>query len=129
ALLEATGRLERVTGSTSVTLGAGYSFHYSDGHTPGLMMARIEADDPGPINYVSDQIPGVPWIHAPITMGYDRFPELLIDEKLETLERIASGNEWLVLTHDSNTALCRVQCDERGRYSAIDEHPKLRSAA
>lgn len=128
ALLESTGRLERVTGSASETLGEGYNVHYADGHTPGLMMARIETGDPGPINFVSDLIPGVPWIHAPITMGYDRFPELLIDEKLKTLERVMIGNEWLFLTHDPQTALCQVECDERGRYSAIDEHPQLRSS-
>jgi glyoxylase-like metal-dependent hydrolase (beta-lactamase superfamily II) len=128
ALLEATGRLERVTGSTSETLGDGYRFHFADGHTPGLMMARIETDDPGPINFVSDLIPGVPWIHAPITMGYDRFPELLIDEKMKTLDRVLIGNEWLFLTHDPSTALCQVECDERGRYSASDERALLRSS-
>nr|MBC8341320.1 MBL fold metallo-hydrolase [Pseudomonadota bacterium] len=76
-------------------------------------------------NFVSDLIPGVPWIHAPITMGYDRYPELLIDEKIETLERVVANNEWLFLTHDPGTAICRVTRDERGRYKAADERAEL----
>lgn len=124
-LLEATGKVERVTGNTSDTLGPGYTFSYSHGHTPGLMLARIECDEPGPINFMSDLIPGVPWIHTPITMGYDRYPELLIDEKTAMLERVVAHNEWLYLTHDPSTALCRVTCDERGRYSATDERAEL----
>ena len=91
------------------------------------MMARIETDDLGPINYVSDLIPGVPWIHAPITMGYDRFPELLIEEKTKTLNRVVTENEWLFLTHDPDTALCQVERDERGRYSPINEREHLHS--
>ncbi len=125
ALLEATGRVERVSGTTSSTLGPGYSFTYTDGHTPGLMLSRIECADPGPINFVSDLIPGVPWIHTPITTGYDRYPELLIDEKTETLERVVANNEWLFLTHDPGTAICRVTRDERGRYKAADERAEL----
>ena len=34
----------------------------------------------------ADLIPGRPWVHLPITMGYDRYPELLIDEKTRLLE-------------------------------------------
>src|SRR3982750_2035351 len=30
--------------------------------------------------------PGAAWVHLPITMGYDRYPELLIDEKKALLE-------------------------------------------
>jgi len=128
ALLEATGRVEQVSGTSSETLGDGYTFFYSQGHTPGLMMTRIEARDPGPVNYVSDLIPGVPWIHTPITAGFDRFPELLIDEKTETLARVVENNEWLYLTHDPTSAVCQVERGEKGRYSATGEKPELRSS-
>ena len=79
-LLEDTGRLEIVEGEYSTTLGSEYRLHYSDGHTPGLMLAEIPSAA-GPIVFCGDLIPGVPWVHLPITMGYDRFPEQLIDEK------------------------------------------------
>lgn len=124
-LLEATGRLERVAGPTSKTLGDDYRFTFSDGHTPGLMLSRIDTPDPGPLHFVSDLIPGVPWIHTPITMGYDRFPERLIDEKIEMLDRIIADGEWLFLTHDPGTAVCRVARDESGRYSPTDERARL----
>lgn len=127
-LLEATGRLERVDGNVSKTLGDGYTLHYSDGHTPGLMMARIEATEPGPINFVSDQIPGTPWIHTPITMGYDRYPELLIDEKTATLERVMHADEWLFLTHDPDTAVCKVARNAKGRFTPTNEQAELRVA-
>jgi hypothetical protein len=31
-------------------------------------------------------------VHLPITMGYDRYPELLIDEKKSLLDRIVAEN-------------------------------------
>ena len=80
-LLEGTGRLEVVEdGASSTTLGEGYSFTLSDGHTPGLLLTRVESPW-GPVTFMGDLVPGVPWVHLPITMGYDRYPELLIDEK------------------------------------------------
>ena len=42
ALLEESGRLDVVKGATSDLLGNRYSFSYSDGHTPGLMLTRVE---------------------------------------------------------------------------------------
>ena len=46
-------------------------------------LAPIECEDPGPIHFVGDLIPGVPRIHTPLTMGSNRFPELLIDKRAE----------------------------------------------
>src|SRR3546814_8907348 len=40
-LLEDSGRLEIVEGDRSRTLGDAVRFEYSDGHTPGLMLAEI----------------------------------------------------------------------------------------
>mgnify|MGYP003335743538 CR=1 FL=1 len=36
-----------------------------------------------------DLVPAVPWLHLPITTGYDRYPELLIDEKSILLNDLA----------------------------------------
>src|SRR5690554_845656 len=73
-LLAACGRLHLVeTGAVShQLLGAGWRLHWSHGHTPGLMLPEVELQD-GPVLYASDLIPGAPWVHLPITMGYDRF--------------------------------------------------------
>ena len=116
ALLEASGRLEVVpTGATSSpTLGPGYRFHVSNGHTPGLLLTEVETAD-GPVLFAGDLIPGVPWVHLPITMGYDRFPELLIDEKTTLLRDLHERGGRVCFTHDPEVAVARIVIDERGR--------------
>jgi glyoxylase-like metal-dependent hydrolase (beta-lactamase superfamily II) len=115
-LLEASSRLELVDGPRSDLLGADYRFHFSDGHTPGLMLTEI-AGAGGPIVFAGDLVPGVPWVHLPITMGYDRFPELLIDEKARLLADLADRGGRLFFTHDPSTALAGVTRSD-GRYHA-----------
>ncbi|MEM6955538.1 MAG: MBL fold metallo-hydrolase [Myxococcota bacterium] len=111
-----TRRVERVTGERSTLLGEGYRFHYSDGHTPGLLLTEIEGPG-GPIVFAGDLVPGVPWVHAPITMGYDRFPERLIDEKSALLEDLAGRGGALFFTHDPEVAVARI-AKEKGRFKA-----------
>lgn len=119
-LLEATGRLELVRGSRSETLGDGYSMHFSEGHTPGLMLAEVSGDD-GPVLFGGDLIPGRPWLHAPITMGYDRFPERLIEEKVALLTDLARRQGKVFFTHDSEVAMAAVVVGDRGRFTAGQE--------
>ncbi len=119
-LLEASGRLERINGTRSKRLGDAYRFHYSDGHTPGMLLTEIQTDD-GPLVFAADLIPGKAWVHLPITMGYDRFPEALIDEKHRLLSDLAKRNGRLFFTHDPNIASGRVVKDEKGRFSVADE--------
>lgn len=120
ALLEDSGRLELVEGEHSATLGASVRFSYSDGHTPGLMLAEV-----GGVVFCADLIPGRCWVHLPITMGYDRYPEEIIDEKRAFLEdKLARGIE-LFFTHDHDCAIARVVRDERGRYGTADERREL----
>ncbi len=116
-LLEGTGRLEVVSGTTSETLGAEYRLHYSQGHTPGLMLVEVPSSD-GPIVFAGDLIPGAPWVHLPITMGYDRYPEALIDEKDVLLTDLEQRNGRLFFTHDPTIAMARVTKDARGRFTA-----------
>jgi glyoxylase-like metal-dependent hydrolase (beta-lactamase superfamily II) len=117
SLLEESGRLEIVDGGASPTLGEGYRFHYSDGHTPGLLMTEVETDE-GPVVFVGDLIPGAPWMHVPITMGYDRYPEKLIDEKRALLEDLLAREGRVFFTHDPEIAVAHVAQDERGRFFA-----------
>jgi glyoxylase-like metal-dependent hydrolase (beta-lactamase superfamily II) len=116
-LLEGSGRLERVKGDRSAALGDGYRLHRSNGHTPGLVLGEVPSED-GPIVFAADLIPGRPWVHLPITMGYDRFPELLIDEKRSLLEDLVSRRGRLFFTHDADVAMSRVARDESGKFGA-----------
>lgn len=133
ALLEQSGRLEIVDGAHCKALGKAVRFHYSDGHTPGLMLAEIvgperEGGEPhGGVVFCADLIPGRPWVHVPITMGYDRNAELLIDEKREFLADKLARNVHLYFTHDPGCALAQVTRDERGRYGTAHEVPSLQA--
>ncbi|UXI03403.1 MBL fold metallo-hydrolase [Photobacterium sp. TY1-4] len=97
-------------------LGPDWSFHFSDGHTPGQMLPEIAMPD-GPVVFTGDLIPGAPWVHLPITMGYDRFPEGLIEEKEALLNDLLSRNGRIVLTHDPDIALGRVTKDAKGKFT------------
>ncbi|RPE81281.1 MBL fold metallo-hydrolase [Vulcaniibacterium tengchongense] len=134
-LLEASGRLELVEGEHSQALGRSVRFHYSDGHTPGLMLAEIVGPESvdgrahGGVVFCSDLVPGRPWVHVPITMGYDRNAELLIDEKQAFLADKLERNVHLFFTHDPHCALAQVVRDERGRYATAHEVPALHARA
>lgn len=119
ALLAATGRLERVAGTGSAVLGDGYRLHRSDGHTPGMLLAEV-AGAGGPVLFCADLIPGMPWVRRAITMGYDRFPELLIDEKVRLLDDLERRAGRLFFTHDPAVAACRLGRDARGHVVAVD---------
>jgi glyoxylase-like metal-dependent hydrolase (beta-lactamase superfamily II) len=133
ALLEASGRLEIVDSTHSRALGDTVRFHYSDGHTPGLMLAEIvgpehvHGEDHGGVVFCADLIPGRPWVHVPITMGYDRNAELLIDEKREFLEDKLARNVHLFFTHDPGCALAQVVRDDKGRFATTHEVPALQA--
>ena len=135
ALLEATGRLELVDGPHSKTLGDTVRFHFSHGHTPGLMLAeivgpeRVDGQPHGGVVFCADLIPGRPWVHVPITMGYDRNAELLIDEKQAFLADMQARNVHLFFTHDPECALAQVTRDERGRYGTTHEVAELHARA
>lgn len=127
-LLESSGRLEIVDGAHAPSLGDSVRFHYSDGHTPGLMLAEIVGPDGGDggIVFCADLIPGRPWVHVPITMGYDRNPELLIDEKRLFLADKLAREVRLFFTHDPACALARLTRDDNGRYGTAEEVAELR---
>jgi glyoxylase-like metal-dependent hydrolase (beta-lactamase superfamily II) len=134
-LLEGSGRLEIVDGQYSKALGHAVRFHYSDGHTPGLMLAEItgpeivDGEPHGGVVFCADLIPGRPWVHVPITMGYDRNAELLIDEKREFLEDKLARNVHLFFTHDPECALAQVTRDEKGRFGTTHEVAELHARA
>jgi glyoxylase-like metal-dependent hydrolase (beta-lactamase superfamily II) len=129
-LLRDSGRLELVEGAHTPALGDSVRFHYSDGHTPGLMLAEIVgANGHGGLVFCADLIPGRPWVHLPVTMGYDRNPELLIDEKRTFLEDKLAREVHLYFTHDSDCALARVTRDAKGRFGTEHEVAELHARA
>lgn len=135
-LLQASGRLEIVDSTHSRALGDSVRFHFSDGHTPGLMLAEIVGPEKfaggethGGVVFCADLIPGRPWVHVPITMGYDRNPELLIDEKREFLADKLARNVHLFFTHDPDCALAQVVRDDKGKYGTAHEVGELHARA
>ncbi len=117
-LLDASGRLVPIVGDTVDGL-PGWRFHRSDGHTPGLLLAEVPTSS-GPVVFGTDLVPGVAWVHVPITMGYDRFPERLIDEKEALFADLVARGGRIFFTHDPKVALARITRDEKGRYGVTD---------
>jgi len=100
------------------------SFRISEGHTPGQLHTVVRGQKQTLV-YAGDLIPGKAWVHLPITMGYDRYPEKVIDEK-EELYHEAVSEGWLVFyTHDASVAASRIVKDEKGRYVPKDEQQSL----
>ena len=96
-----------------------FEFIYSHGHTPGQMHTLVK----GPreqMFFSGDLVPGRPWTHLPITMGYDRFPELIIDEKVELYPRALAEKWWMFFCHDPQIAGARLNLTD-GRYGCREE--------
>ena len=117
-LLEASGRLVIVDGDRNEICGEHITFSTTEGHTPGMLHARITGRAAA-VTFCADLVPGVPWVHLPITMGYDRFPERLTDEKARLYADVSRERGWLFFTHDPEVAAARVEADAAGRWSAI----------
>lgn len=93
------------------------SFEFSDGHTPGLLHGIVNTGDEI-LFFASDMISGPAWVHCPIVTGYDRYPELLIDEKRQVLERAVAGNWILVYDHDPAVSASRIIFDDdKGKFT------------
>lgn len=122
-LLEASGRLVVVPpGETSSPmLGERFSFEETSGHTPGLMHCTVQGAAQR-LFFASDLVPGKPWIRLAITMGYDRFPERLVDEKAKALGRLADEGTWITFVHDPSIAFARVSRAGES-FETRDEQP------
>ena len=127
-LISATGKLELISGDRSDTLGDGFRFHRSSGHTPGLLLTEV-AMPGGPVVFCADLIPGKAWVHLPITMGYDRYPELLIDEKAALLGDLLPRHGRLFFTHDPVFAFGTLTRDDKGRFGTTSDQREIRALA
>jgi len=126
-LLQASGRLRLIepTSNVSELLGERVTFAETFGHTPGMLHARI-AGEQARLFFAADLVPGRAWVHLPITMGYDRYPEHLIDEKTALFADLASRGEYLFFTHDPEIAAATIHQDA-GRYKPSRELPAFRA--
>ena len=115
--LKESGRLIVINGETHPDLPSEISFFESHGHTPGQLHTVFK----GPaktIVFAGDMIPGEAWVHLPITMGYDRYPELLIDEKKTFYEKALDPSWMVFFTHDPRISGASVEKNDKGRYYA-----------
>ena len=87
----------------------------------------VDGQPHGGVVFCADLVPGLPWVHVPITMGYDRCAELLIDEKQAFLEDKLARNVHLYFTHDPGCALAQVTRDDRGRFGTAHEVAELQA--
>lgn len=115
--LQNSGRLRLLEGATHPELDFA-TFRYVHGHTIGLVLTQLEVDG-RPIVFASDLIPGAAWMHLPITMGYDRYPELLIDEKSALLHELEAQQGKLFFTHDPKVTFAGVGRDARGNFRPL----------
>jgi glyoxylase-like metal-dependent hydrolase (beta-lactamase superfamily II) len=120
-LLRASGRLRVVDGANEATRAVGEHFRFveTNGHTPGMLHA-VAAGTSAELLFGADMVPGVAWLHASITMGYDRYPEHLVDEKAGIFQQCVERQTAIVYTHDPRVAASRVQRDARGRFAPTD---------
>jgi hypothetical protein len=62
-------------------------------------------------------------------MGYDRFPELLVDEKTRLFSDLVARGGRLFFTHDPRVALARLTRGSDGRFATADEREDVRALA
>lgn len=120
-LLEKSGRLVLKNGGDTLKFGGvNIEFIESHGHTPGMILSDIKADDLN-IIFAGDLMPGLPWVNLPITMGYDRNAEQLVDEKIKVLEKAYNSKAFLFFFHDPIYAVSNLSFDEKKkRYIPIN---------
>lgn len=123
ALLEQSGRLRLIDDddAAKALLGDRYSTCETSGHTPGMLHTTVRGSKQS-IFFCADLVPGLPWVRSSITMGYDRYPEKLIDEKIEIFRKLHEQGTWLFFTHDADVCAARLALHE-GRYIAVDKRP------
>lgn len=106
-------------------LGKDFDYDLSFGHTPGQILTKLKTQK-GSVQMAGDLIPGQAWLNAAITMGYDRFPEHLIDEKKLFCQSALREKTTLLFTHDAKYVATTLTRDQRGKiiadtlYESID---------
>lgn len=100
------------------------SFFFSEGHTTGHMHLILKNNN-HKLVFAGDLIPGTSWVHLPITMGYDRFPEKLIDEKQSLYNNFEKDKDWVFYTHDPEFSCSQISQDSKNRFVATNKKSRF----
>jgi glyoxylase-like metal-dependent hydrolase (beta-lactamase superfamily II) len=109
--LSESGRLNLVDDEGE--LFPGFSVMICNGHTPGLMMPKIQYGDKTLV-YTGDLIPTAAHIPLIWNMSYDIESLKTIDEKEKLLKEAVEKNYILVFQHDENVECCTVGMTPKG---------------
>lgn len=113
-LLEGNPSLIIVDDQPPESLAGWLSFRLSHGHTPGQLLSVVSCGSSRLI-FAGDLVPGVAWAHLPITMGYDRNAEQVIDEK-EELYQWMRPQDLLFFTHDTAVCAAGIELNSAGKW-------------
>ena len=102
-----------------------FEFIWTEGHTPGQMHTLFKGSAES-VFFCGDLVPGRAWVHIPITMGYDRNPEQLIDEKIDLFTRAEKEHWLLFFTHDPEISGSQIQQSSGGKYTPVGLIPTFR---
>ncbi|MCB9783465.1 MAG: MBL fold metallo-hydrolase [Candidatus Omnitrophica bacterium] len=117
-LLEESGRLRKVDSNSSVL--PGFRLLPTPGHTQGHVSVLIEGTK-DKVVFTGDLLPLARQVVPHFNMAYDTHPVDKAETKKEFFRMAREENWLLVLSHDPNTPVCRVQFDEeKNRYSLVD---------
>ena len=61
------------------------------------------------------------------TTSYDRYPEKLLDEKVDILTHLVRTNGSVFFTHDPSTALARIVLNDNGRFGSMNNQSQLQA--
>lgn len=111
APLEKSGQLHLLEGGTE--LHPGVTLFVSEGHTVGLQLVRLEANDQT-IVFCGDLIPTTAHLKPAWTSAYDLYPLTVIEEKKQLLAQAVEEGWFLFFEHDPQIPLCSVK-DEGGQ--------------
>lgn len=88
----------------------------SDGHTIGQQIIHLRPSSGEEIVYTADLLPTQFHVKESWGMGYDSQPLLLLEEKRELLERASRKNWSVILEHDPECPMIKIEKDtSRGR--------------
>lgn len=124
-LLEESGRLRLLAAgaATCGALGPRIRCLHSGGHTAGMLLPILEGHGTRAA-FCADLVPGAAWVHLPITMGYDRFPEQLVNEKEDLYRKLGVG-ALLLFTHDPESAAGALVEESTGRFAVTARRAEL----
>ncbi len=118
--LKDSGRLILVENArTPKELEGKVEFFLSNGHTPGQLHAIVLGQSKK-IVFTGDLVPGTQWVHLPITMGYDRYAELVIDEKKNLYDITCDKDYLFFYTHDYQYSASALTINEERKFVAKD---------